>query len=126
MPAMPLKLGLASFVRVPSEGATRVSAGSVASTVQVVVAGVASVLPAASVARTRKVCAPGVSPERTSGDEQAVQAPASRRHSKLAPVSLESKRKSADVVPVAAGGVSVKKVFGALVSTRKLWAALVP
>jgi hypothetical protein len=65
------------------------------------------------------VCEPAASPTRTSGEEHALHAPPPRRHSKLAPASVESKWKSA-VVPVVAAGVCVKRVFGALVSTRKL------
>src|SRR5947207_4814638 len=66
--------------------------GAVRSTVQVWVAGEASVLPAASVARTSKVWLPSLSAgERVSGEVQAVQLPLSIRHSKVEPLSLELK-----------------------------------
>jgi hypothetical protein len=53
-------------------------------------AGVASVFPAASVARTSNVCAPSVSAAVVCGDVQAANAPASTRHWELAPRSLEN------------------------------------
>ena len=62
IPATPAKLGVPSFVRVPSAGAVSVSPGSAGLTVHVTEAGVASVLPAASVARTWKVCEPALRP----------------------------------------------------------------
>jgi hypothetical protein len=52
-------------------------------------AGVGSVLPTTSVARTSKLCLPWESFEWVFGELQAAQAPESRRHSKLEPASLE-------------------------------------
>src|SRR6266576_3450377 len=64
--------------------------GAVRSTVQVWLAGVPSVLPAVSVARTWKVWLPAVSAgEIVSGLVQDVQLPPSTRHSKLEPPSEE-------------------------------------
>src|SRR4051812_12535214 len=126
MPATPPKLGVASPVRAPSTGEESVSPGSAGLTIHVTDAGVASVLPATSVARTWKVWEPALRPGSACGEAQAAQAPPSSRHWKLAPVSVESKRKSAEVVPVTAGGVWVKSVSGVVRSTRKLCAALMP
>src|SRR3954447_3723498 len=126
MPATPLKLGVASPVRAPSTGEERVSPGSAGLTTQVTDAGVASVFPAGSVARTWKVWEPALRPGSGCGDEQVAQAPPSSRHWKVASVSVESKRKSAEVVPVTAAGVWVNSVLGAVRSTRKLCAALMP
>ena len=74
-----------------------VSPGSATTTVHDHVAGVWSVLPAGSVARTSKVCGPAESPERVAGDVQPAQSPSSRRHSKLEPASLEENSNLADV-----------------------------
>src|SRR5688500_13171009 len=62
-----------------------VSAG--ASTVQLYPAGVASVLPAASVALTWKVWPPSARPVRLTGDVQAAKLAPSSLHSKVAPAS---------------------------------------
>ena len=61
-----------------------VSAGGALATVNARVAGVASVLPAASVARTETLCAPSVSVGVVHGLVQSLHAPASTRHSKTA------------------------------------------
>src|SRR6478672_10364713 len=64
--------------------------GGVRSTVHVWLAGVASVLPAVSVARTWKVWLPAVSAgEIDSGLEQEGHLPLSRRRSNVAPPSVE-------------------------------------
>src|SRR6266481_4498361 len=66
--------------------------GAVRSTVQVEPAGVASVFPAASVARTSKLWLPSPSAgESVWGEVQAVQPPPSMRHSNVEPDSLELK-----------------------------------
>ena len=88
--------------------------GAVASTVQVVVAGVASTLPLASVARTANVRRPSARPVSASGDPHGRYAPASRRHSKLAPASLAAK--SIDVLGPVTGAGAVIVVSGAVVS----------
>ena len=62
-------------------------------TVQVWVAGVGSVLPAGSVARTRKVWEPWVSPVYWRGEVHAVKAAPSRAHSNVDPVSSAVKVK---------------------------------
>src|SRR3954447_16663129 len=68
-------------------GAVVSAGGTGALTVQVAAAGEASVLPAASVARTSKVCDPTVRPERALGDVQAAHAPPSMRHANVLPDS---------------------------------------
>ena len=92
--------------------------GAVRSTVQVWLAGVASVLPAASVARTSKVWLPAVSAGATvSGLVHDVQLPASMRHSKLEPGSVELKLKLGVVLLDGSAGLEVIVVFGAVRST---------
>jgi hypothetical protein len=63
--------------------------GAVVSTVIARLAGLPSTYPAASLARTSKVCAPSARTAVVCGDVQAVKAPVSTRHWKLAPGSLE-------------------------------------
>ena len=58
----PLKVGVESFVRVPSAGVTRLTTGTWASTTQLWLAGVGSTLPAVSTARTSKVWEPSPRP----------------------------------------------------------------
>src|SRR3982751_2556062 len=68
------------------------SAGaSVPSVVHVASAGVGSTLPAASIARTARLCGPGLSPVRVWGEVQVVKAAVSRLHWKLVPASLAEK-----------------------------------
>ena len=80
-------------------------------------AGVRSVLPAASVARTWKVCEPTARPEYALGDVQAANAAASSLHSNVEGVSDEEKENEALVSVVVAGGCAVIVVSGAVVST---------
>src|SRR5205085_2214224 len=94
---------------------TTVCAAAV-STVQPRVAGMGSVLPAASVARTAKVCSRSGRPAYALGDEHATQSPASRRHSNDAPASEEN-AKLGDASFVAPIGPDVISVSGATVST---------
>jgi hypothetical protein len=56
LPAAPPRSGVVSLVASPSIGVVSVTAGSVVSTVQVALAGVGSMFPAGSTARTWKVC----------------------------------------------------------------------
>src|SRR5918999_1594940 len=67
--------------------------GAVVSAVHVRVAGVASTLPAASIARTRNVCDPADSPVTVRGDVHAAHAPLSTWHWNVEPASLEVKVK---------------------------------
>ena len=91
--------------------------GAAVSTVQVKLAGVASVLPAASVrAHLEGVRALGSGRCSSSGELQADQPPPSSWHSKVEPPSLALKEKSAPVAFVGSLGCAVIVVFGAAVS----------
>ena len=98
--------------------------GATVSTVKVACAGVASVLPAASVARTSKVWEPSFSDAVVCGEVQLPQPPGplpSRRHSKLEPDSEELNAKSgvALLVRPPAAGPLVIVVWGAVASIVK-------
>jgi hypothetical protein len=96
--------------------------GAVRSIVQVWLAGVASVLPAASVARAWKVWLPPVSAgEIDSGLVQDVQLPPSTRHSKVEPLSEELKLKLGVVLLDGSDGLESIVVFGAVRSTVQVW-----
>src|SRR5918996_2667883 len=90
--------------------------GAAVSTVIARLAGLVSVLPAASVARTSNVCAPSDNAPVVCGEVQAAKAPASTRHWKLAPASLENPNVGVEslVRPV---GPEVIVAGGATVST---------
>jgi hypothetical protein len=79
-------------------------------------AGEPSVLPAGSVARTANVCEPFARPEMACGDEQAVQLPASSRHSKVEPDSELENANSAPRVDWVSTGPESIVVSGAVVS----------
>ena len=84
----------------------------------------ASVLPAASVARTSKVWLPAVSAgEIVSGLVQAVQLPPSTRHSKVEPPSEELNVKLGVVLLDGSAGLESMVVFGAVRSTVQVWLA---
>src|SRR5919106_507091 len=91
--------------------------GAVRSTVHVCDAGVASVLPAASVARTSKVCEPADRLVKLFGDVQEAKEPPSSLHSKLELPSLEVNEKLESVSLEASDGAAVMFVFGAVRST---------
>ena len=82
-------------------------------TVQVALAGLGSVKPDRSVARTSNVYVPSARSEYVSGDVQALKASRLRRHSKVEPGSLELKVKVADVLDVVPVGPDVIVVCGA-------------
>src|SRR5918999_2167108 len=90
--------------------------GAAVSTVIVRLAGLVSVLPAASVARTSKVWAPSDNAAVVCGEPQAANAAASTRHWKLAPASLENPKVGVEsfVSPL---GPDVMVVCGPSVST---------
>ena len=94
-----------------------VVSGAVASTVKVRVTGVWSVLPAASVARTEKVCSPSASVASVRGVVHGSNAPASIRHSNVEPGSLAKNVNCGVVWRVVPLGPSSIAVFGAAVST---------
>src|SRR5687767_4902364 len=87
-------------------------------------AGVSSISPAPSFARTSIVCWPAASPVRLSGDSHAAQPPVSSRHSKPAPGSFEE-NENVGSGPVKPEGPESTWVSGALVSTvNDRWAGL--
>ena len=91
--------------------------GGPVSSDHVKLAGVGSVLPAGSVARTSKACDPSARPVYAFGLVQALQAPPSMRHSKVELPSLELNEKLASADPDGSLGCAVIVVFGAAVST---------
>src|SRR5437868_15517361 len=93
-----------------------VVSGVVTSTTHVLIAGVASTFPALSIARTRTLWLPSVSPLNASGEVQLAKAAASTLHSKV-PASVEEKVMLAVVALVIDGGAEVRVVSGAAVST---------
>ena len=115
--AVPLTVGVSSAVWIPSAGDVITgAAGATVSTFQVWLAGVASVLPARSVARTSKVCGPSASAPSVCGEVQAPQAPPSTRHSKVEPGSSLLNVKVGVVSSSSAGGALSIVVAGAVVS----------
>ena len=119
-PLSPVKVNDAEVeATVPLVPPVMVVSGGVVSTVKVRDAGVWSVLPEASLARTEKVCEPSPSPVRSFGEAQAPQAPASSLHSNVAPSSGLVKLKLVEAVVIVppAGGPTVIEVSGAPVST---------
>ena len=83
-------VGVLSLVG-PEGPAVIVVSGGVVSTVNDRLAGDASVLPAASVARTSNVCAPSARAAVVNADQQDANAAASTRHWKVEPASVEVK-----------------------------------
>jgi hypothetical protein len=105
---------------VPEGPESIVESAAVVSTVHVYASGVASVLPPASVALTRKVCEPSERPERFLGEVQTLKALPSRLHSNVAPASSEEKAKVAEALFVRDAGFVSMVVFGAPVSTLQV------
>ena len=102
-----------------------VVSGATVSTVQVRLASLASVLPASSVARTRKVCSPCASPASARGDVQVCQAPASSlalERRRRAPRRSRSSRPADAVGPLGPESIVVS---GATVSTVQVRTASV-
>jgi hypothetical protein len=115
-----VKLNVASVWLLGSDGPdVMLVFGGVVSMVQVRFAGLESVLPASSIARTRKVCAPSVSGAVVYGVVHVPQAPASRRHWKV-PGSLELNVNVGCDEPSVPLGPDVIVVWGAAVSTVQL------
>ena len=90
--------------------------GAVVSTTHVRVAGVGSVLPAASMARIASVCAPSASAVSNVGDTHAAQAPASSLHSNVDAACEEENAKLDDAEAVVPGGPESIVVCGGAVS----------
>src|SRR3989442_9371939 len=96
--------------------------GAPVSITQVELSGVASVLPAASVARASKVWLPSLSAgESVSGEVQAVQPPPSIRHSNVEPDSVELNVKVGVVLLEGLEGPVSMVVLGAGRSTGQVW-----
>src|SRR6266545_104409 len=93
---------------------------------QVSLAGVESLLPAASVPRTSKVWLPSARAAVVCGLVQEVQLPPSRRHSNVEPGSEELKLKLGVASLSSAGGAESIVVFGAVRSAIQVWVAGVP
>ena len=91
-----------------------VSTGAV--TVHDAVAGVASMLPARSIARTSKLCAPTARPLYDAGEEHVAQAPPSMRHWNVDAASVAVNVMLALVDVVEPEGADVSEVSGAVVS----------
>ena len=113
--------GEALFV-VPVGPPVIVVSGAVVSTVNDRDAGVASTLPAASVARTRNVYTPSASEPRMRGDVQGPNEPTaapgpSSRHSNVEPASVEENVNVALLTLIVPVGPPVIVVSGAVVST---------
>src|SRR5262249_27539924 len=98
-------------------------AGGTRWTNQAWLAGVGSTLPAASVARASKTCAPCFRPESGMGESQPENAEPSTLHSKVHGGVEQVKAKLALGAAAAAGGASVMVVSGGVRSTRQLASA---
>ena len=117
-------VGVLSFVVLEAAGPPVIAvSGGVLSTpvatVKVRLAGVASVLPAPSVARTSKVCAPSDSVAVVKGVGQAAKAAPSTRHSKVESASVDVKVNVGveSVVVLPPAGPAVMLVFGGVRSS---------
>ena len=118
---MNVNVGVVSLVEVPGLLVMVVSGGTV-STVKVRLAGVASTLPAPSMARTSKVCEPSDRAAVVKGVVQAANAAASKRHWNVEPASVEVKVKVGvlSLVVLPAAGPPVMFVSGGVASTVKV------
>ena len=119
------KAGWLTLVATPSAGSAVVivATGATVSTVKVTAAAEASVLPAMSVARTLKVCAPSASVSVVKGVTHEAQSPSSTWHSKVASVGseeLKAKVISVDLVRLPSAGPESMVVSGAVASSVKL------
>ena len=112
-------VGVASFVG-PEGPLSIVVFGAAVSTVKLRDAGVASTLPAGSVARTSNVWAPSASDAVVSGVAHEPQAPPSTRHSNVEPASSAEKANVGVASFVGPEGPLSIVVCGAAVSTVKL------
>ncbi|MFP5452314.1 MAG: hypothetical protein ACLGG9_11295 [Thermoleophilia bacterium] len=119
-----MKLTAVEVVLITAAGAcVIVVCGAVRSTVNDTEAGLASVLPAASVARTSNVCAPSLRPVNCTGETQGANDAPSRRHSKVDPASDDAKLTLVEIVLITAAGAWVIVVCGATLSTTKATSA---
>ena len=109
-------VGVESVV-VPVGPDVMVVSGAVVSTVKARLAGEASTLPAASIARTSNVCGPSLSADVVNGVVQAAKVPASTRHWKVESAWLEVKENVGVLSFVGPDGPAVIVVSGGVVST---------
>jgi hypothetical protein len=100
----------------PASGCVAFTAGAVVSTVQVRCAGVASTLPAASVARTANAWEPSLRPAYCCPETQAAKGAASRLHWNVAVASSEENLNTADADVTVPDGPASMVVSGAVVS----------
>src|SRR3954454_10855996 len=115
------KVGVAVAIVEPSAGPESIVVwGFVTSTVKLWLAGVASVFPAPSVARTSNVCDPSLRTLVVNGLEQLWKGSESTRHSKLEPLSVEWKAKVGVASFVGPKGPESMIVSGATVSTAQV------
>ncbi len=111
-----LKLGAVELEGFDGD-AVMVVSGAVRSIVQVKLAGVASVLPAVSVARTWKVCEPLTRSLYCLGEVQAAKAALSKLQVKVEPVSLDENVNVAELLLTVPEGPEAIIVSGAVRST---------
>jgi hypothetical protein len=97
--------------------ATIAVSGAVVSTIHVTFAGLASVLPARSLAFTWNTCEPSARPLYASGLLQVANAAPSNEHANVAGASVLAKEKVAPVEPLGLAGEAVIDVSGATEST---------
>ena len=100
-----------------TETPSMVVSGGTVSTFHERVAGLVSILPAASVARTVNACCPSARFEWTRGEEQGVRGSPSSAHWKVTPVSFELNPKLAFAEFQTPDGPEVMVVSGAAAST---------
>ena len=109
-----VRTNVAEVISVASSGPAVMVASGGPSTVQGWLAGVGSVLPAASTARTSRTWSPSVTALSAYGLEQVAHEPSSRRHSKPAPRSADENVNAAVVAVVTAAGPLSIAVSGAV------------
>ncbi len=109
-------VGVLSFVN-PVGPLAIVVSGAVVSTVNVLLAGDGSTFPAASIARTSKLCEPSLNAAVVNGDPQVANAPESTRHSNRDPDSVDENENVGVLSFVNPVGPPVIVVSGALLSS---------
>jgi hypothetical protein len=125
---VPVKVGVEVEITLPSAGRVRVTSSGVVSALVIVQEALAAgpLLPAWSVALTRKVWLAGARPVYDCGLVQGVKPLPSRLQAKLAPGSLLVNVMLALVCVVGSDGPEPIVAVGAVVSTVNVFALLVP
>src|ERR687895_349980 len=111
------KVNVAELMSVSAAGKVRIVDSGGGVTCQLRTAGVVSMLPATSIARTRSWCTPTAKSMSCNGEMHALNAAPSSEQRKVAPSSLEENTKLALVNCVIVGGVALMVVSGDVVST---------